>query len=203
MSPTTAVDSNTTAEAAKAEPTTPAEFVKLRFAGVAALGAASTMPTNGDLQNIFDPRHRKVKKDQAATDQTAKTAAPAQPAAPPAMTATAAPLSEPPASELRTAAIPSRDERSAQPVQRVALSMFRVAGVDDSDTLNVRSGPSQYHPQVAAIPPRGRGVEITGACRDLWCPIRRGRVSGWVNSYYLAADAPGPSASRAYAAPGR
>jgi hypothetical protein len=31
-------------------------------------------------------------------------------------------------------------------------------------------------------------VQIVGPCRDLWCPIRHGRLKGWVNRYYLAAD---------------
>jgi uncharacterized protein YraI len=65
---------------------------------------------------------------------------------------------------------------------------FRVAGVGDGDTLNVRSGPSEYHPSVGRIPPGGRGVQIVGACREEWCPVRHGRLKGWVNRYYLAED---------------
>jgi hypothetical protein len=65
---------------------------------------------------------------------------------------------------------------------------FRVAGVGDGDTLNVRSGPSEYHPSVGRIPPGGSGVQIVGACREEWCPVRHGRLKGWVNRYYLAED---------------
>ncbi|MCZ7593462.1 MAG: hypothetical protein M5U16_00020 [Hyphomicrobium sp.] len=71
---------------------------------------------------------------------------------------------------------------------RAALVSFRVAGVGDGDTLNVRSGPSEYHLAIGAIPASGRGVQIIGACRDLWCPVRHGRLKGWVNRYYLAED---------------
>jgi hypothetical protein len=31
-------------------------------------------------------------------------------------------------------------------------------------------------------------VHIVGQCRDQWCPIRHGRLKGWVNRYYLAED---------------
>lgn len=65
---------------------------------------------------------------------------------------------------------------------------FRVTGVRADDVLNVRSGPSEYHQPVGRIPPAARGVRIVGSCRGEWCPIRRGRVSGWVNSYYLAEE---------------
>lgn len=65
---------------------------------------------------------------------------------------------------------------------------FRVSGVRADDVLNVRSGPSEYHQQVGRIPPAARGVKIIGQCRGEWCPIKRGRVKGWVNSYYLAEE---------------
>jgi uncharacterized protein YraI len=70
----------------------------------------------------------------------------------------------------------------------VALASFRVSRVDDGDMLNVRSGPSEYHEAVGAIPAGGRGVQIVGACRELWCPIRHGQLKGWVNRYYLVED---------------
>ncbi len=71
----------------------------------------------------------------------------------------------------------------------MALASFRVSRVVEGDMLNVRAGPSEYHDQVGAIPARGRGVQIVGACRELWCPIRHGSLKGWVNRYYLAEDA--------------
>ena len=79
-------------------------------------------------------------------------------------------------------------ETSAVSTSSISLGTFRVSRVVDGDMLNVRSGPSEYHQAVGAIPARGRGVMIVGACRDLWCPIRHGRLKGWVNRYYLAED---------------
>ncbi len=40
------------------------------------------------------------------------------------------------------------------------------------------------------IPPSGRGIVITGRCKDDWCPIRHRSVNGWVNRYYLAQELP-------------
>jgi uncharacterized protein YraI len=68
------------------------------------------------------------------------------------------------------------------------VALYRVRGVAPYDVLNVRRGPSEEHVQIAAIPPSGRRVEITGQCRADWCPIRYGGVTGWVNSYYLAEE---------------
>ena len=84
----------------------------------------------------------------------------------------------------RKSAPAPREIDTPKPVQ----VSFRVAGVTDGDTLNVRSGPSEYHPAVGRIPASGRGVQIVGACRDTWCPIKHGRLKGWVNRYYLAED---------------
>ena len=84
----------------------------------------------------------------------------------------------------KSAAAPVRSVDTPRPVQ----ISFRVAGVVAGDTLNVRKGPSEYHPTVGRIPASGRGVEIVGACLDVWCPIRHGRLNGWVNRYYLAED---------------
>jgi uncharacterized protein YgiM (DUF1202 family) len=84
----------------------------------------------------------------------------------------------------KSASAPVRRVETPKPVQ----NSFRVSGVVAGDTLNVRNGPSEYHPLVGRIPASGRGVQIVGPCRDLWCPIRHGRLKGWVNRYYLAAD---------------
>lgn len=82
-----------------------------------------------------------------------------------------------------------------------AGAFYRVTGVHRSDVLNVRRGPSEQHAQIGSIPPTGRKVQITGACRADWCPIRYGRVTGWVNSYYLAEEGSRQgSASRVYVA---
>lgn len=87
-------------------------------------------------------------------------------------------------------------EASAVSTSSISPGTFRVSRVVDGDMLNVRSGPSEYHQAVGAIPARGRGVMIVGACRDLWCPIRHGRLKGWVNRYYLAEDISQASPSR-------
>lgn len=92
----------------------------------------------------------------------------------------------------KSAAIPPLPVRAAAalavpqpvPVRRA----FRVIRVATNDVLNVRSGPSEYHTAVGAIEPDGRGIDIIGPCRGHWCPIRYGRMSGWVNSYYLAPE---------------
>ena len=79
------------------------------------------------------------------------------------------------------------------------VALYRVRGVADYDVLNVRRGPSEQHAPIAAIPPTGRRVEITGQCRADWCPIRYRGVTGWVNRYYLAEDRAGlGSASPVY-----
>lgn len=72
--------------------------------------------------------------------------------------------------------------------QRPEPASFKVAGVQDYDVLYIRSGPSQDHESIGMIPPTGRGIVITGRCRDDWCPIRHHSISGWVNRYYLAQD---------------
>lgn len=83
---------------------------------------------------------------------------------------------------------PARKTAPSAATPKPVQVSFRVAGVIDGDTLNVRSGPSEYHPAVGRIPGSGRGVQIVGTCRDTWCPIKHGRLKGWVNRYYLAED---------------
>jgi hypothetical protein len=84
---------------------------------------------------------------------------------------------------------PARKAGRKEPaVQQAEKVTFRVSGVGFGDTLNVRNGPSEYHPAIGTIPSEGRGVQIIGTCRDLWCPIRHGRMTGWVNRYYLAEE---------------
>jgi hypothetical protein len=77
--------------------------------------------------------------------------------------------------------------RVAEPFRAEAAS-FRVVGIDDPDELNVRSGPSEYHDAVGAIPPQGRGIHIVGECYETWCPIRLNHLEGWVNRTYLTED---------------
>lgn len=73
---------------------------------------------------------------------------------------------------------------------------FRVEGVQQDDVLNVRSAPSSEAAAIGTIPPGGRGLRITGACIDDWCPIKHRKVSGWVNRIYLAEEhEPQPAAT--------
>ena len=68
------------------------------------------------------------------------------------------------------------------------VALYRVKGVQEDDVLNVRRGPSEQYVSIAAIPPTGRQVEITGQCQETWCPIRYGGIKGWVNRFYLAEE---------------
>ena len=86
-----------------------------------------------------------------------------------------------------------RKEPAAQQAEKVT---FRVSGVGLGDTLNVRKGPSEYHPAIGTISSEGRGVQIVGTCRDLWCPIRHGRMTGWVNRFYLTEESVQRTSSR-------
>lgn len=82
-----------------------------------------------------------------------------------------------------------------------APGYYRVRGVQRHDVLNVRRGPSETHVAVAAIPPDGRRVKVTGTCQGDWCPVRYRRATGWVHSFYLIEeDARRGSASRVYLA---
>ena len=117
------------------------------------------------------------------------------PAAAPRDEAPAARADPPPAAKKSpqakapAAAPPARKVARKEPqAAKVAAPTFRVSGVGFGDTLNIRNGPSEYHDAVGTIPSEGRGVHIIGACRDLWCPVRHGRTTGWVNRFYLAEE---------------
>lgn len=77
---------------------------------------------------------------------------------------------------------------AVQAPAQVDVVTYRVTRVSADDVLNIRNGPSEYHTPIGFIEPNGRGIAVVGPCRGLWCPIRYGRVRGWVNSYYLAAE---------------
>jgi hypothetical protein len=140
------------------------------------------------------PRAQQAKpepsKKAAKTDATVVAKLPTQPRAETASVAEAPARGRAPtASEMFAA----REEARAREValsRSVPAPLYRVRGVQPGDVLNVRRGPSEYHEQIASIPPTGRSVEITGRCRDDWCPVRYGKVRGWVNSYYLTAEGP-------------
>jgi hypothetical protein len=101
-----------------------------------------------------------------------------------------APPSEAPPVRARAAPdnVPS-PQNPAEP-KRASQPMFKVANVRSDDVLNVRSGPSAEFDVVGELPPGGRGIAVTSACRSNWCPVQHRSTSGWVNSTYLAPEEP-------------
>jgi hypothetical protein len=149
----------------------------------AAAGAVGTAPFNLIPAAVAAP----------APDASAPPAASPQPAptAPPATATAAAPAVKAAIATVAPASPPRRPSAKQAPTAASSLVMrtsFRVAGVDEDDMLNVRSGPSEFAETIGVIPPEGRGVKIVGECRDGWCPIVHGRTRGWVNGYYLVAE---------------
>jgi hypothetical protein len=69
-----------------------------------------------------------------------------------------------------------------------ASKQFRVAGVNASDTLYVRNGPSEDYKSVGEIAYDGRGIMILGTCAIDWCHVKHRNLTGWVNRRYLVAD---------------
>src|SRR5262249_58247049 len=96
----------------------------------------------------------------------------------------AAPKRVNPAVRIATATLERHDD-SARPERGFSL---RVARVERGDELNVRRGPSEFHQTLGTIPSEGRGVRLIGNCDELWCPVRYGYLSGWVNANYLAEE---------------
>jgi hypothetical protein len=124
---------------------------------------------------------------QPAADETVATMVrpaplPAQAVAPAESRPTAAPPAAAPAENR-----PPQDQ--AEP-KRAAQPLFTVANVRHDDVLNVRSGPSPDFDVVGELQPGSRGIAVTSACRSKWCPVQHHATSGWVNSAYLAPEAP-------------
>ncbi|MFM7083742.1 MAG: SH3 domain-containing protein [Hyphomicrobium sp.] len=59
-----------------------------------------------------------------------------------------------------------------------------VSGVENGDTLNIRSGPSLDQSIVGEIPQNSN--KLLGPCMNFWCKIQYKNVYGWVNRFYLA-----------------
>ncbi len=133
---------------------------------------------------------------KAAPDKTATRApSPAAPkiatAAPPVRAASMVPLRAP-APPVPAANAPPGGSRVAMqqttPPYRVGgppAPAYRVVSVAFDDVLNVRQGPSQEHPAIAALEPEARGVRMIGPCQGDWCFVRHEDIVGWVNRYYL------------------
>lgn len=82
---------------------------------------------------------------------------------------------------------------------KAAGPRFAVHGVDASDVLNVRSGPSPKHDVVGTIPAGARGIAAVGPRRQIgpsvWREVSYEGVRGWVNDRFLVEER-GPSRSR-------
>ena len=177
-----------TAEAADA----PHAALPMRFSA-AALGAIGLVPPLAREPSALlegDADHSPV--DAAPKSETTEGASSAassamQVAAPPPQQRTIA------SNDMRRQE--ARWKGATQASSTVVLASFRVAGVDDDDSLNVRSGPAIYFETIGELPPEGRGVKIVGPCRADWCPIQYRHTSGWVNRNFLAEDATASTAT--------
>ncbi len=169
-----------------AEPaSTPSEGRYIRFAEAAFDAMIATRPAD-EPRHVLDAFERRAISAERSAESAEKIpSAPRTTPAPPQKAAGPRNPSPRHPTEIATAYASSP----------VILASFRVAGVEDDDMLNVRSGPSELYPPVGELPPEGRGVKIVGPCRADWCPIRYGSVSGWVNRSFLAEDTSAPAAS--------
>jgi hypothetical protein len=118
----------------------------------------------------------------------------------PTPTPTAETLTVEPTPSLIPTAEPTAVPKTPTPAPTVTLAptaapsfrtdaSYRVAFVEDDDTLNVRSGAGVDNPVTAELSPDAANIRVTGAGRrvggSLWLPIAVGNTAGWVNSFYL------------------
>jgi uncharacterized protein YgiM (DUF1202 family) len=85
------------------------------------------------------------------------------------------------------------DEQPKTPVQTEAAKptsskTYRVARVDPSDALNIRTGPRVSSVIAGTLPHDARGIVIVTDCSDAWCFISLGDKAGWVHSAFLEAE---------------
>lgn len=72
---------------------------------------------------------------------------------------------------------------------------YRVVDIAADDILSMRSAPGKSYPEIARIPPNGRGVTV-GSCQSVagydypWCKVSYDCIDGWAYGRYLA-DADG------------
>lgn len=157
----------------------------------AALAPASVAPSDpANVDDALSPLRREARTAAKPVPPAASTARP-----PVAKVPRAAPL---PVAKAEAGAAAAPNARMAQPATAESkhAPLYRVYGVHRSDVLNVRRGPAETHPAIASIPSTGRRIAITGRCEKDWCPIRYGRVRGWVNSFYLVAEGGGGASSQ-------
>ena len=171
-------------------------------------GQPSTPPTSPPPSSelsvaatpAFDASHEDVRPLRFGLGMNASLASP-----PPAMESkveegpTTVPAElEPFPKKARVREMPSQVQVTIQRPKPTVTRMpsLRVVGVAMDDALIIRNGPSEYHASIGVIPPDGKGVQIVGACFDIWCPIRHHRSTGWVNRYYLAEENAAPGEQR-------
>lgn len=85
--------------------------------------------------------------------------------------------------------------------QATAAERYIVSGVENWDTLNIRSEPNARSAIIGEIPSDGKGVNSTGQevqnGRTTWAKVNWNGVNGWVSKRYLATDytyvAPAPT----------
>ncbi|MBI1383844.1 MAG: hypothetical protein GC150_02905 [Rhizobiales bacterium] len=65
---------------------------------------------------------------------------------------------------------------------------YRVAGLEQYGSLNIRASGSAQSRIVGQIPYDARDVLNCGPCVASWCPIRHEGTDGWVHRRYLVAD---------------
>jgi len=84
------------------------------------------------------------------------------------------------------------DDHSANESLAEQEFLYRVAFVENGDSLNVREGPGVAYSPVSELFPGNTSVRIIGAGKNvgnsLWVPIEVAGTSGWVNSRYLTMD---------------
>jgi hypothetical protein len=85
---------------------------------------------------------------------------------------------------------PGARAEPSTPAADTATALHRVANVGSGDVLNVRAGPSPDEGVRATLQPDQKGIRISGACQERWCPIKHRDVSGWVNVAFLAPEQP-------------
>ncbi len=169
------------------EPATPNETHAISFA-VAAFDAMSLLAPSksNEPSHLLDAPGRSA-MEAVEPKAAANEPPPQQSAAPPQAKAPAAHASKPQPK--------AHGSATGYASSTVILASFRVAGVDEDDMLNVRSGPSEQYATVGELPPEGHGVKIVGPCRADWCPIRHGSTTGWVNRTFLAEETTSPPAT--------
>lgn len=67
-----------------------------------------------------------------------------------------------------------------------------VVGVSPGSDLLVRSGPSEADSVLGSIPADACGVRVSERCRQNWCEIAFGRVTGWASMKFLDRDRDAP-----------